>query len=328
MTRREAYTILGITPEASKEEIKKRYRQLMLQVHPDSGGEMDESYAYSAREINIAYDLVNMGKFSQKTDRMASYENVDFQEKENTAGREKEAGVWNAPLNQNAYRKREVLCYAEDYDGTVFGNFCVAEGKYLWTPEEDFPLFLLSVYQCSKQLLDECDDLRGGNAPAVRPQVQAELTYLLAQQFIDATALLPELTKEETADENGDRIFLIPSMLELTADGVSLKVGDVLFPSGLRQHKLYLKDQTGREVGYLSFHDDRLYYIIVPLLGQRRVQTKIVVSEKSEKVRRNKTAGYRNLHMWIKLPRVSGGMPENLNLQIDKLLENYRKQRT
>lgn len=35
MTEREAYKILGISPEAGQDEIKKSYRQLMLRVHPD-----------------------------------------------------------------------------------------------------------------------------------------------------------------------------------------------------------------------------------------------------------------------------------------------------
>lgn len=77
--------------------------------------------------------------------------------------------------------EREVLQYVEDYDGTVLGNYCVAKGKYLWKTEEDFPLFLLSLYRCSKELLDGMDEkLQRDEVLPQRQQIQAELTYLLA----------------------------------------------------------------------------------------------------------------------------------------------------
>ena len=327
MTRREAYKILGISPETPRNEIKKRYRQLMLQVHPDSGVSSGEGYIYSAQEINIAYELLNTLNSLEEFDEEISFKSDNFGRKKGNAAREREKSAWNAPLNRNAYREREILCNAEDYDGTVLGNFCVARGKYLWTTEEDFPLFLLSVYRCCKQLLDECDEnFHGGDAPVIRQHIQAELTYLLTQQFIDGTTLLQELAKEDAADEEGNKVFYVASMLELTGSRVRLEAGDTLYPSELRQHKLYLKNRAGREIGYLSFHDDRLYYIIVPLFEQKRVQIKIQVAEKQEKRRGNKTAGYRNLHLWIKLHDADGNrMPENLNLQIEDLLELYKK---
>lgn len=319
MTRREAYKILGISPETPKDEIKKKYRQLMHRVHPDSGVSSGESYGYSVQEINIAYELLNREE--------SPYQTAGFHSRKGNAAREKKKDAWNAPFNKNAYREREILCYAEDYDGTVLGNFCVARGKYLWTTEEDFPLFLLSVYQCGKQILDEYDEhFHAGDAPVIRQRIQAELTYLLTQQFIDGTALLQELVKEDVPDGDGNRIFYIPAMLEMTVGRVGLKEGDILLPSELRQHKLYLKNQAGREIGYLSFQDDRLYYIIVPLLEQKRVQVKIQAAEKQEKRRRNKSGVYHNLHLWIRLLSADKNcMPENINLQIDELLEAYKK---
>lgn len=327
MTRREAYKILGISSETPRDEIKKRYRQLMLKVHPDSCAASGESYIYSAQEIIAAYELLNTSNCLEEFDEETSYKSDDFNRKKSNAAGKREKSAWNAPLNRNAYREREILCYAEDYDGTVLGNFCVAKGKYLWTTEEEFPLFLLSVYQCGKQLLDECDEkFHGGDAPVIRQRIQAELIYLLTQQFIDGTTLLQELTREDAADEEGRRVFYVASMLELTGSRVSLETGDALFPSELRQHKLYLKNRTGREIGYLSFHDDRLFYIIVPLFEQKRVQIKIQVAEKQEKRKGNKTAGYRNLHLWIKLFDADRNrMPENLNIQIQELLEVYKR---
>ena len=285
----------------------------MMRVHPDGNISSSENYAYSAQEINIAYSVLN------RESRIGS-ENVFYDRKKYAAG-EKRKGVWNAPVNVNAYREREVLCYAEDNEGGVLGNFCVAKGKYLWKTEEDFPLFLLSMYRCSKQLLDEID--KREDSP-IRQQIQTELAYLLAQQFIDGTSLLEELAKEGRTDKEGNRIFYISAMIELAKMGVELKTGEALYPLALRKHKLYLKNQVGQELGYLSFQDDRLYYIVVPLLEQKRVQVKIQVAEEKEFKRRKANSGYQKLDLWIKLPGGStGGMPENLNLKIEQLLNRW-----
>lgn len=53
MTRDEAYLALGLTPGASRNDIKKAYRSLMAKVHPDKGGS-----AYLAARINEAKDIL------------------------------------------------------------------------------------------------------------------------------------------------------------------------------------------------------------------------------------------------------------------------------
>lgn len=205
------------------------------------------------------------------------------------------------------------------------GSFCIAEGKYLWTVEEDFPLFLLSIYHCSKQLLDEIDASSGAKAePTNRNHIQAELTYLLAQQFIDGAALLKEFAKEEKDDK--DEIYYIAAMLEPSNIAVLLETGEMLYPSKIRQHKLYLENQTGQELGYLSFSDDRLYYIVVPLFEQKRVQVRVQTAERQPGKTKRKAGGYQNLHLWLKLySENTVYMPENLNLQIEQLLIQYKQ---
>lgn len=67
----------------------------------------------------------------------------------------------------------------------------ITEGKYLWTIEEDFPLFLKSIFECSNRLLHGIEAKFGKSVrEEKRLKVQAELTYLLAQQFIDAPEIL------------------------------------------------------------------------------------------------------------------------------------------
>ena len=138
---KEAYKIFGLAQGAGINEVKKRYRQLMMQVHPDvhTAG---ENYRYNAQEINHAYAVLKK--------KLSAGSEYALEGEEKNKPKEKRRGTWNAPVNVNAYRSREILHYAEDAADTVLGSFCIAEGKYLWTAEEDFPLFLLSLYYCSK----------------------------------------------------------------------------------------------------------------------------------------------------------------------------------
>lgn len=292
MDKEEAFRILGVRPGTPRAEIKKRYRRLMQQVHPDAS--LDPSfYQYEAHEINAAYEVLK----NEPEEGFVSPE------------------PWDAPENADAYRPREILQYAENGDGEIFGRFSIAEGKYLWTPEEDFPLFLLSLYRLSKDLLDEIDEALQREEQVERIGIQGELTYLLAQQFLEPEKSFRELTKEVK-----EGIFKVPSMLELGTGVRGLAEGTTLYPGRLKQHRLFLKNDKGREVGYLSFEDDRLYYLILPMMEQGRALVKIKTA--GVKADRRK---YQKLMLWIKLGEPRAQVMKDLNLQIRELLERYRR---
>ena len=83
--------------------------------------------------------------------------------------------------------------------------------------EEDFSLFQKSIFACASQILEEVERKKQiYKSERLRIQTLAALVYLLAQQFLNSTALLKELGQEQKADAEGNRIFLIPAMLELT----------------------------------------------------------------------------------------------------------------
>ena len=48
--RQDPYRVLGLSPKASQEHIKTRYRELAFQRHPDRGGSAEQM-----RELNLAY---------------------------------------------------------------------------------------------------------------------------------------------------------------------------------------------------------------------------------------------------------------------------------
>ena len=62
MSKRDYYEVLGVSKSASADEIKKAFRRLAVQHHPDKEGGSEEKF----KEINEAYDVL---KDSQKRQR-------------------------------------------------------------------------------------------------------------------------------------------------------------------------------------------------------------------------------------------------------------------
>lgn len=245
MNYQQACKILGVSPGTDFRDIKKKYRKLMSALHPDVHTSARSRYHYNVQEINIAYALL---KEASLKDSGATCLSGGHQ----PGGTKKASGaavdsVWDAPVNENAYRERNIYYYEEDREGQVIGDFCIARGKYFWQTEEEFPLFLRSILQCSKELLDEAD-----------------------------TAL-------------------------------------------------------GRLKSPLSFLDDRLYYILIPLFEQRKACVRIQAADpkasdgSKHMISHRSRAGYQSLHLWLRLKEDASPLPpENLNLQISRLLEQYK----
>jgi len=55
------YAILGVNHHSTEEEIKKAYRKLALQYHPDKlrEGEVDEECKSKIHDINLAYSVLS-----------------------------------------------------------------------------------------------------------------------------------------------------------------------------------------------------------------------------------------------------------------------------
>ena len=69
MARMDYYRILGVSREASDDEIKKAYRKLVFQHHPDRNPE-SESADEKIREINAAYEIVGDPEKRRSYDRI------------------------------------------------------------------------------------------------------------------------------------------------------------------------------------------------------------------------------------------------------------------
>ena len=66
-TKRDYYDILGVSRDASKEEIKKAYRKLALEYHPDRNKSTDAEEKFKA--INEAYEILSDSKKREAYDQ-------------------------------------------------------------------------------------------------------------------------------------------------------------------------------------------------------------------------------------------------------------------
>lgn len=71
---RSAYDVLGVSPDASKDDVTKAYRKLAKKYHPDLNPN-DKHAAQKMSEINAAYDAIKNGRVSdfQAEDSRPSY---------------------------------------------------------------------------------------------------------------------------------------------------------------------------------------------------------------------------------------------------------------
>ena len=303
MNKSQARKILGLDGTEDEKEVKKKYRKLMHAHHPDSSGSDDSE---AAAKINTAYELI-----------MEGFDGPE--QKKSTVKRSPKAKTWNAKENKNAYCVRPIFHEVEDYDGNSIGTIEIARGKYVWSKDEEFSLFLKSLYETSKELLDNARPSLFFEVPdVIKQKYLADITYLLTGQFIDSSLTLKELGVLDIDT------YKIDAMVELDINAATPKVGSTLYPAGVSNHRLYLRNKSGQIIGYLSFKDDRLYYVIIPLLEQKKAQVKMVVANNSLKSRTRKK--YVDLDLWIRLLETETSEIESTNRRIDELLKKYAKE--
>ena len=71
------YKVLGVSPDASDEEIKKAYRELTKKYHPDLNPG-DEHAAQMMNDVNTAYDMIKSGAVQTQAAGGAQYQQYQY----------------------------------------------------------------------------------------------------------------------------------------------------------------------------------------------------------------------------------------------------------
>lgn len=256
----QARRLLSITEEDDLHSLKKKYRKLMNECHPDALGSEEPAHIRRAQEINEAYRLLKSHPHS--------FDSI-WKPQEKT-GPERKRPVWTGSVNGRAFRERNVYLYytMETEEGHPY--YRAARGKYLWEPaEEDFQLFLISIHEAVKELLEHTEKTMA---------VRSRLFQYLAEQFIDPVKVLRKIAKPVQLDQEGREIYRFRAYVKADRRR-PLREGLLLYPKAFQGNQILVQDKNGAESGHLSFEDDRIYFCIIPLLKEKLARVKMEVRD-------------------------------------------------
>lgn len=305
MNLQQARRTLGIAPEDDKAAIKKKYRRLMGQFHPDArAGEAASDSIRRAQEINEAYEYLKKHTGIFQSDTVAekgSGRSASGAGKQSVwKGRPPKKPEWTGRTNEKAFCERNVYQrYSMEVEvPTDKLYYRVARGRYLWDPAtEDFPLFVTSLHHATKELLEQTEEraaqknpgsatastAAGRTSETDRFQIQSKLFYHLSAQFTDPVQILGRIAKPERTDESGRQIYHFHTSLGADATQpayrrlTALQPGDAIYPLAFQENRILVCREKQYPLGHLFFEDDRLYFCVIPLLQEKLAQVQMKV---------------------------------------------------
>ena len=120
---RDPYEVLGVSPNASEEEVKRAYRELARKYHPDNyvDNPLADLAQEKMKEINEAYDAITRGTASR-------------------GGAQSSGGAWNAGAQGGSSNPT----YAQIRQNINLGNIVVAEQQLNAIATRDAEWYFLS----------------------------------------------------------------------------------------------------------------------------------------------------------------------------------------
>ncbi len=294
MTLKEAYKILGVSKENNDREIKAKYKKLLIMYHPDSDPtkERDPEDDEKIRKVIEAYRKI------RESEGELYFEPYEF--------------AWDAFENKRAFSERNIFFQFKIYDEALPPSK-MARGRFVWDPDmEEFPLFAKSVLEACKEMMTDHDV-----TPA--PDKVKDIFHLMMQEYVlpaDAARKIGNKIRED-----GDReVYSFSGFIkdEFASSRESrINCGELL-NIYLREDRAVVEEiVTGRMIGSISFDEDELYYVVLPLLEDPTVDANATIT-RVDSSHRNK----KHTHVAIELtiPKDLADIPVSNEKLIKELL--------
>lgn len=318
MTIQEACTILGVDTQDDQKTIKSQFRKLMTIYHPDSVGSDAPEHRRNAQRINEAYALLRKRPVTDKE-------------------RAVKRTTWRGKVIKEAFTERSIYIQGIFGDEHRLEYYEAAKGRYEWDPDlEEFECLLRSLNQVVMELLEKIEhqnELYNDYQYDIKAQrflYQVQLFHLLAGQFVPSVSCLKKIAEPEETDERGRVIYKFQAFLGAKGNGEEflamskMKEGDLVFATSIKNNRINVSNAAGIRLGHLSFADDQLYYVIIPILQHHLAQVKFIVRE-TEAQRRTRPFRVKvNIDLYLRMnPITEEATTADSNMKIQALLNRY-----
>ncbi len=236
-----ARKLLSVTEKDDLQSLKKKYRRLMSECHPDALGSDNPAHIRRAQEINEAYQLLKKEPHAFRT-KMSGREDRRYgREGKKSEREEKKRPEWTGQVNERAFRDRKIYQY--------------------------YSMETVSIHQLVKDLLEEKE---------AGMQIKSRLFHILAEQFTEPVSILHKIAGQGKKDKENREIYHFPAYLKVEKRKHPPE-GMTLYPKAFQSNRIMVCSKEGAEYGHLSFEDDRLYFCLIPLLKEKLAKVKMTV---------------------------------------------------
>ncbi|SEL85580.1 DnaJ domain-containing protein [Butyrivibrio sp. ob235] len=265
MTLKEAYKILGASKTDDDSEIKAKYKRLLFLYHPDSapGKERNPEDDEKIRQVIEAYRKIR--------------------ESEGETFIEKYEFSWDAFENSKAFSERNIYVQFRIYDEALPLSK-MARGRFIWDPDmEEFSLF-------SKSVLESCKEVMTEYQVVPDPERVKNIFHLMMQEYV-LPADAARKIGNKLRDDGKNEVFQFTGFISDEASNSRAAAVNTDTPLNiyLREDRAVAEEMvSGRILGNVSFDEDALYYVILPLLEDPEIEVSAAITG-IDKIRRGKT---------------------------------------
>ena len=203
--------------------------------------------------------------------------------------------TWDAFENKAAFSERNIYVQFKMYDEELPLSK-MARGRFVWDPDmEEFRLF-------SKSVLEACKDIMTDYSAILTSDKVKDIFHLMMQEYVLPADAARKIGKK--VREDGDvEVFTFNGFVKENYSDLKASVPIIGEPLNifLRENRAVVEEiVTGKGLGSVSFDEDELYYVILPLLEDPKVQAHASIT----KVEKSRRAGKRmNVEIELTIPK-------------------------